>query len=87
MDPAVNALPPEFAALADNFPTTIRSLLVDNVDPSSVSVHDLLRDLRVDPRKHLLGEELAEHVMRLPRALSSEACATLRARTACRTPV
>ena len=79
MDNAV-PLPPDFAAMAAKFPNTVKRLLVDGVDPSSVSVHELLRELRLDPSKHLLlGEELEEHIMRIPGALSSVACAALRA--------
>ena len=79
MDNAV-PLPPDFAAMAAKFPNTVKRLLVDGVDPSSVSVHELLSELRLDPSKHLLlGEELEEHIMRIPDALSSVACAALRA--------
>ena len=42
------SLPPAFSALADQFPPTVRSLLVDNVEPSTVAVSDLLSDLNWD---------------------------------------
>ena len=70
-------LPAEFDALALRMAPTVRQLLVDGAEPSSVLVEDLLADLRVDPKRHLLGD-LRAHVMRETDALSATACAALR---------
>ena len=65
-------------ALAAKLPATVRGLLIDQVDPLTISVDSLLKDLRVDPERHLLGE-LSAHVMSIRSALPDGACETLRA--------
>lgn len=68
----------DFMALAAKLPATVRGLLIDQVDPLTISVDSLLKDLRVDPERHLLGE-LSAHVMSIRSALPDGACETLRA--------
>ena len=70
--------PPEFEALASAMPPSVRHVLVDGHEPSTVSVDVLLADLSINPRRHLLTANLAKVVHR-PSALSADACAKLRA--------
>ena len=70
-------LPPEFVMLATRMPPTVRGLLVENADPSGVSVEALFDELGLDPARHLASEADA-HVMRVPGCLSEATCAVLR---------
>ena len=75
-DAGSTSLPPAFSALADQFPPTVRSLLVDNVEPSTVAVNDLLSDLNWDPANHLLTTSAT--VLKAPAILNAAACKALR---------
>lgn len=70
--------PPEFATLAAKMPGAVRRLLVDNADPSTVSVLQLLAELSIKPERHLLTAAGAARVVRAPCALSNAACENLR---------
>ena len=70
--------PPEFKAAAAAMPSLLRSVLVDNIKPDTVSVQSLLEVLgRVSP--HHLNMAFEAPVLHVPAALSAKACATLRA--------
>ena len=72
-----DALSADFAALAAGMPPTVRALLVGGVEPSGVSLSDLLTDLRVDPSRHVL-DQLQAKVVSAPAVLDAASCAILR---------
>ena len=72
-----DALSADFAALAAGMPPTVRALLVGGVEPSGVSLSDLLTDLRVDPSRHVL-DQLQAKVVSAPAVLDASSCAILR---------
>ena len=47
------ALAAEFVAIASSFPPTLRSLLVDGADPSTVRAEDLLKEQQAQAEAHL----------------------------------
>lgn len=72
----------EFIALADAMPPSVRAIVVDGVEPSTVPIGSLLAELGVAPRRHLIEERSAIReslVTCVPAALGPSACATLRA--------
>jgi hypothetical protein len=86
MDGSVHALdeqsgsewPHEFKVSAAAMPPLLRSVLVDNIKPDTVSVQSLLEVLgRASP--HHLNMAFEAPVLHVPAALSAQACATLRA--------
>lgn len=86
MDGSVRALdeqsgsewPHEFKVSAAAMPPLLRSVLVDNIKPDTVSVQSLLEVLgRASP--HHLNMAFEAPVLHVPAALSAKACATLRA--------
>ena len=74
---AQDAVSSTFADAAAKMPTTVRSLLVENADPCSISVDALLTDLGIKPERHLLTADDAK-VVHAPSSLSAAACAALR---------
>ena len=72
-----DAVSSPFADAAAKMPTTVRSLLVDNAAPCSISIDALLADLGINPERHLLTADDAK-VVHAPSSLSAAACAALR---------
>lgn len=72
-------LHPDFVALAAKMPATVRSILVDGADPSTVSTASLISELGISARRHLVeqGAQPAR-VLHVPSILGADACAALR---------
>lgn len=73
-----DAIPIHFAALAAQMDPIVRSLLVDNVDPCSFNVDDVLCALKLDGSRHDWASRLDGSLRTVPGALSASQCAVLR---------
>ena len=69
-------IPAPYLAHAARFPPSVRSLIVDGVNPDTVSVSGLLNDLKWNPDDHLITKQA--EVLHAPAVLDAESCATLR---------
>ena len=57
----------EFAALATKLPAPLRALLIDNADPASVPLPDLLQALHAHPcETPKRGDRIAQHLGQQP---------------------
>ena len=74
------ALGAEFEAAAAKMPPIVKSLLVENADPSTVTVEALLSALNKD---ELAASAREADVLHAPAALSPKACAALRSAVDC----
>ena len=79
LDQPLSSLSPKYMALALAMSPVVRSLLVDNKDPSHFSALELLCALNQDGSKHDIASRLHDCVRSIPGVLDAEQCGVLRA--------